>query len=133
MTNMSREIKFRLVKDGKIVGYEKWDYVAGWIYAQKVDGVWESDGMGRLEIVSSISHDSKEPFVGVLEKNGVEIYERDRVRRGQGYAPRKGGNIYEDFTVTFWQEDNRMGWHLGDLFNEWKGEEVEVVGRESAE
>ena len=39
---MNREIKFRLTKDGKIVGYERWQSLAGkWCYDIKPDGVFD--------------------------------------------------------------------------------------------
>ena len=73
---MSKEIKFRLRKDGQIVGYEMWfrgdgSYKPRWIYAPP-DNVFSLSN-------SYIEHDSKDEFIGLHDKSGAEIYKGDIV------------------------------------------------------
>jgi hypothetical protein len=38
---MGRELRFRLIENGKIVGYERWNSLAGkWCYDTKPDGAF---------------------------------------------------------------------------------------------
>ena len=64
-----REIKFRLIRNKKIVGYE-WFCEGEWYYSED----------GEIWTKKYIRHDEKNIFVGI-DKNKEEIYERDFIRR----------------------------------------------------
>jgi hypothetical protein len=62
---MKREIKFRLIKDNKIVGYERFDH-GSWHYSR--DGIqWN---------YTRIAHDDKDQYIR-QNVNNQEVYEGD--------------------------------------------------------
>ena len=80
-----RELKFRLIRDGKIVGYEKWYPGQGkptdvtsaepcWLYSK--DGVYWNP--------TYIRHDSKDQFTGLKDRNDMELFEGDVIKKHEG-------------------------------------------------
>jgi len=66
-------LKFRLIKDGKVVGYERWNQSAKrWEY-------WKNR-YGAPVSFEFIDHDYKDMFTGRVDYEGVEIYENDLVQ-----------------------------------------------------
>ena len=71
-----REIKFRLIKNNKIVGYERHMKCLGGIQIeQSVDDRW-----GNTQIAPWIIHDKKVQYTGLKDENEKEIYEGDSVK-----------------------------------------------------
>lgn len=75
-----REIKFRLIKDGKIVGYEKHikpEYIDRIRIFHSIDNVeWIDTAHDPLH---EIPHDNKNSCMGSKDKNNKEVYEGDIV------------------------------------------------------
>lgn len=74
-----REIKFRLVANGKIVGYERHIICAGTvsIQHQKVgEDIWR---FIYPNFKYWVPHDHKDYFIDLLDKNGNAVYENSDV------------------------------------------------------
>lgn len=118
-----REIKFRLIRDGKIVGYEKWypgqkrhdTENPSWLWMAKPSWLYSKDG--EFWKPNAILHDSKDQFTNLTDGNVKEIYERDIVR---GAGERQGGPSEVFYGYGQWQPFSFVG--------SYNGKDFEVIG-----
>ena len=82
-----REIKFRLIKDNKIVGYEKHEVTGN--VGFRIYHSLKDEGKGNYDYewfsiiyhpTKYIDHDHKEQYINKKDKNGVKIFEGDDIR-----------------------------------------------------
>lgn len=101
-----REIKFRLIRDGKVVGYE----YCRMDYTHSIEWFYSVDGSCANETVTLIPHDAKEQFTGMVDKNERDAYKNDKVN-AHVFGPKlEDGYTYKE-CVVIW-EDNVGGWAL---------------------
>jgi len=122
-----REIKFRLIRDNNIVGYEFHDFDMNNVYIMhsKTNDIEEAYNIAAVE-EADIACDSKEQFTGLHDKNGKEIYEGDIIQWNiRDYL---GGGISE----IIWEKDlAQFGFKAPNQFGIWHietADEFEVIG-----
>ncbi|KKL52145.1 hypothetical protein LCGC14_2288380 [marine sediment metagenome] len=90
-----RELKFRLIRDGKIVGYE-YHYqgvlpvgITVSILGDEHHGIYHARvGEALFKSILNhhdfIRHDSKDQFTGLLDRNDMELFEGDVIKKHEG-------------------------------------------------
>jgi hypothetical protein len=128
-----REIKFRLIKDNKVVGYERSRLTKAksrMITEHSRDNkLWAIilDGNGNSMTCRFIPHDDKEQFTGLHDKNGKEIYEGDILKKHLFEG------LFSMVEVRWIKENNQWGYvparpyNCGDLTKEYISN-CEVIG-----
>ena len=98
---MSKEIKYRIRLDDKIVGYEKWysgeraqdeTMPEGHLY-WRANPCWLYSEDGKKWNPTPIFHNQKDAFIGIRDSKGIEIYEGD--------IPQAGGDKRLHYVVVF--------------------------------
>lgn len=98
-----RQIKFRLSKDGKTVGYERHilDPLRVCIEYSADNEKWHPINIFKIK------HDHKSQFISLLDKNKIEIYEDDILRFPdfhRGHNPKLNKNVWDMLGVVTWYE-----------------------------
>lgn len=116
---MVRELKFRLIIDNKVVGYERWDTLAEkWCYDTELDGSFDIKN-------PFISHTDKRQFSNRVDVKGRELYDEEKVKHV--YTGKPG-------TIVFSHIGNDQGWTGFWITYEWttshwpfKSEDIEII------
>ena len=80
-----RELKFRLIREGKVVGYEKWYPGQGKpTDVTSAEPCWLYSKDGEYWNPTYIRHDSKDQFTGLKDRNDMELFEGDVIKKHEG-------------------------------------------------
>lgn len=97
-----REIEFEILLNGKAIGYEKFTEYSGWFHVLYA----EPERERICHTGTYIETGERRQFTGLLDKNGVKIYEGDVVRY-EGYE----GSI--DHAEVVWHQ-GFLAWMVDD-------------------
>jgi len=110
-----RKIKFRLIRDNKIVGYElhEFDMNHVYIFHSRIN----DDSSYNITAVegAEITCDMKEQFTGLCDKNGKEVYEGDIVTLSYGIPPTFDTLLIEYADDEYVADISVSGWWMRNI------------------